>query len=97
MEPVLAPKHPTFTVVDDAVSIPQFVYDTTKTGLLLKEETTTTQGDTEIPTSVEYKNYKKFGSLMFPTEVTRTAGGQEIPLKYSDIKINEGVTEADFK
>ena len=44
-----------------------------------------------------YKNYKKFGTLLFPTEVTRNVGGQEITLKYKDIKLNEGVTEADFK
>ncbi|MEO6546812.1 MAG: insulinase family protein [Ferruginibacter sp.] len=68
-----------------------------KSGLLLKEETTTMQGDAEIPVSIEYKGYKKFGGIMFPTEVTRNMGGQEIPFKYKDIKINEGVTEADFK
>jgi hypothetical protein len=68
-----------------------------KTGLLLKEETTTVQGDAEVPMTVEYKAYKKFGSVMLPTEVTRNVGGQEIPLVYKDIKINEGVTEADFK
>ncbi|MEP7107747.1 MAG: pitrilysin family protein [Ferruginibacter sp.] len=68
-----------------------------KTGLLLKEETTSVQGDAEIPMTVEYKNYKKFGTLLLPTEVTRNAGGQEIPFKYKEIKLNEGVTEADFK
>ncbi|MEO7769161.1 MAG: pitrilysin family protein [Ferruginibacter sp.] len=68
-----------------------------KTGLLLKEETTSVQGDAEVPLTIEYKNYKKFGTLLFPTEVTRNVGGQEIPFKYKDIKLNEGVTEADFK
>ena len=68
-----------------------------KTGLLLKEETTSIQGDAEIPMTVEYKNYKKFGALLLPTEIIRNAGGQEIPFKYTDIKLNEGVTEADFK
>ena len=68
-----------------------------KTGLLLKEETTSVQGDAEIPMTVEYKNYKKFGAVLLPTEVTRNAGGQEIPFKYKDIKLNEGVTDTDFK
>ena len=68
-----------------------------KTGLLLKEETTSVQGDAEIPMTVEYKNYKKFGALLLPTEITRNAGGQEIPFKYTDIKLNEGVSDADFK
>ncbi|MEO5892667.1 MAG: pitrilysin family protein [Ferruginibacter sp.] len=68
-----------------------------KSGLLLKEETTSVQENAEVPMTVEYKNYKKFGTILLPTEVTRNVGGQEIPLKYKDIKINEGVTEADFK
>lgn len=68
-----------------------------KTGLLLREETTAVQENTEVPTTIEYRNYKKFGTVLFPTEVTRTVGGQEIPLKYKDVKINEGVTETDFK
>ena len=67
------------------------------TGLLLKEETTSVQEDANIPMTIEYKNYMKFGTLLLPTEVTRNVGGQEIPLKYKDIKLNEGVTEADFK
>ncbi|MBC7886750.1 MAG: insulinase family protein [Ferruginibacter sp.] len=68
-----------------------------KTGLLLKEETTAVQEDSEVPVTVEYKNYKKTGTLLLPTEVTRTIGGQEIPLKYTAIKLNEGVTAIDFK
>ena len=68
-----------------------------KTGLLLKEETTSIQEGADIPMTIEYKNYKKTGALLLPTEITRNAGGQEIPFKYKEIKLNEGVTEADFK
>jgi predicted Zn-dependent peptidase len=69
----------------------------TKTGLLLKEETTAKDEDTDEPVTIEYKNYIKVGNIMLPTEVTRNEGGQEFTFKYTDIKINEGVTEADFK
>ena len=68
-----------------------------KTGLLLKEETTAKQADTDEPLTIEYKNYKKAGNIMMPYEITRNAGGQEFTIVYTDIKINEGVTEADFK
>ena len=68
-----------------------------KTGLLLKEETTTKDADTDTPLTIEYKNYKKAGNIMMPYEVTRNEGGQEYTIIYTDIKINEGVTEADFK
>ena len=62
-----------------------------KTGLLLKEETTSVQENAEVPMTVEYKSYKKFGTILLPTEVTRNVGGQEIPFKYKEIKLNEGV------
>lgn len=68
-----------------------------KTGLLLQEETTNKQGDTEIPVTIEYKNYQKVGSILYATQITRNAGGQEFTLNLSNIKINEGVTEEDFK
>lgn len=68
-----------------------------KSGLLLKEETTTSQENADVPITIEYKNYIKTGAILLPSEVTRTVGGQEIPFKYKDIKINEGVSEADFK
>ena len=68
-----------------------------KTGLLLKEETTSIQEGADVPMTIEYKNYKKTGALLLPTEITRNAGGQEIPFKYKEIKLNEGVTDADFK
>ena len=68
-----------------------------KTGLLLKEETTSKEGGTDVPVTIEYKNYKKAGNIMMPFEITRNEGGQEFTVVYTDIKINEGVTEADFK
>ena len=68
-----------------------------KTGLLLKEETTSKEGGTDVPVTIEYKNYKKAGNIMMPFEITRNEGGQEFTIVYTDIRINEGVTEADFK
>ncbi len=67
-----------------------------KTGLLLKEETTSKQGKEDIATTIEYKNYKKAGNILLPTEITRNAGGQEFTIMYADMKINEGVSASDF-
>lgn len=69
----------------------------TKTGLLLRDETTSKEGDQDTPITIDYKNYKKAGNIMMPYEVTQNSGGQEITLVYSDIKINEGASEADFQ
>jgi zinc protease len=68
-----------------------------KTGLLLKEENTSKVGDQDVTETLEYKDYKKVGNILLPSAITRTAGAQEFTTKYSDIKLNEGVTDADFK
>lgn len=67
-----------------------------KTGLLLYEETTSKQGDTDIPVTIEYKDYKKAGTLLLPYTIIRNSEGQEFNLKMSEIKLNEGVNEGDF-
>jgi zinc protease len=67
-----------------------------KSGLLLMEETSSKQGDAEIPVTVEYKNYIKVGNILLPTVITRNAGGQEFTLNMTDIKLNEGVGDSDF-
>jgi len=37
------------------------------------------------------------GNILLPFEIIRTTEGQEITFKYSSIKLNEDVTDADFK
>ena len=68
-----------------------------KTGLLLKEETTSKMQDQEVNETIEYKNYIKVGNIMLPSEITRNVGGQEFNIKFTDFKLNEGVAEADFQ
>lgn len=68
-----------------------------KTGLLLKEESTKKEEGEDVTSTEEFKNYVKVGNLMFPSEIIRSQSGQEFTIKLSDFRINEGVTEADFK
>ena len=68
-----------------------------KTGLLLKEETTSKMQDQEVNETIEYKNYVKVGNIMLPSEITRNVGGQEFIIKFSDFKLNDGVVQADFQ
>jgi hypothetical protein len=72
-------------------------YYSIKTGLLLKEEGSVEAGGTEMTIIVDYSDYRKVGNLMFPFSAIQTAGEQEFPMIMSDIKLNEGVTDADFK
>jgi zinc protease len=83
------------TMPNGRVSVQQYAV---KSGLLLQEETTlkSKDGEDKVAT-VEYKDYRKEGTLMFAHNIIRNEGGQELNLKLSDFKFNEGVSEADFK
>ncbi len=72
-------------------------YYAIKSGLLLKEEGTEDAGGTEMTISVDYSDYRKVGNLMFPFSAIQIAGEQEFPMIISEIKVNEGVSDADFK
>ncbi len=72
-------------------------YYSTKTGLLLREESTEKIGEQEMTVSVDFADYRKVGTIMLPFSMTQTAGEQEFQMTVTDAKINEGVTDADFK
>lgn len=81
------------TMPSGKVSIQEYAI---KSGFLLKEESTSKQGDEEVTETIEYKNYIKVGNIMLPSEIIINQG-MEFNIKYSDFKINEGVTAEDFK
>lgn len=68
-----------------------------KTGLLLQEETTSKQGDVDVVSTIEYKDYKKVGTLLFPHNIIVNADGQEFNMKATEIKLNAGVAASDFE
>jgi hypothetical protein len=69
--------------------------------LLVKLETDETAGNTTVSTTVEFGDYKKVGNILMPHKqrVTASAGGQdqEFEMTVKEVKLNEGVTAADFK
>jgi zinc protease len=68
-----------------------------KTGLLLQEETTSKQGDVDAVSTIEYKDYKKVGALLFPHNIVINSEGQEFNMKATEIKLNAGVAASDFE
>jgi zinc protease len=82
------------TYASGRVSVQQY---SVKSGLLLQEETTSKEGDVETPITIDYKDYKKVGNVMFPHSITQSVSGQEFTVIYSDIKVNEVIPDADFK
>jgi zinc protease len=76
------------------VSVQQY---SSKTGLLLQEETTSKQGEADMPVTIEYKDYKRVGAILMPHNIISTNDGQVFDMKYTSIKFNEAVTDEDFK
>jgi hypothetical protein len=75
-------------------------YDVAKK-LLLRKEEAKTAGNVTATTIIDYGDYRKLGAILYPYSQTLTvsAGGQQqvLEMKASDVKINEGVTAADFQ
>ncbi|HVW98289.1 MAG TPA: pitrilysin family protein [Mucilaginibacter sp.] len=72
-----------------------------KSKLLVRNESTTTTGNSTVMSSVDFGDYRKVGDLMFPYKetITQSAGGrdQTFEMTVTDVKVNEGVTADDFK
>ncbi|MBS1496147.1 MAG: insulinase family protein [Bacteroidetes bacterium] len=76
------------------VSVQQY---STKTGLLLQEDNSSKADGTESTETVNYADYRKVGNLLFPFSITRNTGEQSFEIKITSVKLNEGVSDADFK
>lgn len=68
-----------------------------KSGLLKKVETIEKTEAGETPTTLEYKDYKKFGNILFPSAWVNQVGPQTVEITVKDLKINEAVSAADFQ
>lgn len=69
--------------------------------LLVRKEEAKTANGVSATTTVDYGDYKKAGTFLYPYSqtITISAGGQTqaLEMKASDVKINEGVSAADFQ
>lgn len=73
-----------------------FRYYSVKTGLLTRTESKSEAQGQEITTVTEFGKYTDVNGIKFPFSMKITTGPQKIPLEVTSIKVNEGVTEADF-
>lgn len=82
------------TVPGEVVSLTYF-YDT-ETGLKVKEtQTTSMQGQTQSQETF-LKDYQEFEGLKFPAVREGSQMGQVITFELKEVKVNEGVSDADF-
>ncbi|BAO75391.1 peptidase M16, C-terminal precursor [Winogradskyella sp. PG-2] len=72
------------------------LYYDVETGLKVKEVQTTSMGGQTQSEEALLKDYKEFNGLKFPETRDATMMGQSVVFKLKEVKINEGVTDADF-
>ncbi len=74
----------------------RIVFYDVESGLKVKEvQNTTMQGQTQTQDAL-LKDYKDYNGLKFPTVRDASMMGQAVVFKLKEVKINEGVTDADF-
>ncbi len=73
------------------------IYYDTKTGLKLKEVQAISMGGRTQNQEATYSEYKTFNGIKFATKKTGSMGPQKMTFTLSEAKINEGVSDADFK
>ncbi|MFK7781815.1 insulinase family protein [Psychroserpens sp.] len=84
-------------VVEVAGEVVSFMlYYDVETGLKVKEvQNTNMQGQTQSQEAL-LKDYKDYDGLKFPTTRDATMMGQSVIFTLKEVKINEGVSDADF-
>lgn len=70
-------------------------YDVKSNFLLRTEATEEAQGQS-VTTVTDYSNYKEVSGVMMPYTMKISTGPQVIVLETTEIKVNEGVSDADF-
>lgn len=73
------------------------VYYDMETGLKVQEVTKIEQQGQSFETTIKLSDYKEVDGLKFPHTISQSLGPQEISFKVDTIKINDGVSDADFK
>jgi len=68
-----------------------------ETGLKVQEITKTEMGGQQITSITNYKDYKEVAGIMFPFIMSQTVGPQSLEFIISEVKVNEGVSDADFE
>jgi predicted Zn-dependent peptidase len=71
-------------------------YYDVKSGLKVAESTTQEQGGQKMVMTTYFKDYKDVKGVKFPYNIVMNVG-IELDIKMSEVKVNEGVTDADFK
>ncbi|WP_047416987.1 pitrilysin family protein [Cellulophaga sp. Hel_I_12] len=71
-------------------------YDVT-TGLKVQDVVTAEMNGQKMSSSFNFSNYKEVSGILFPFTLTQSMGPQKVDFNVNSIKVNEGVSDADFE
>jgi predicted Zn-dependent peptidase len=72
------------------------LYYDVKTGLKLAESRTMERGEQKMTVTTTYNDYKEVKGIKIPHQMVINQG-MELDFKMTDVKVNEGVSDADFQ
>ncbi|MFD2517128.1 insulinase family protein [Salinimicrobium flavum] len=72
-------------------------YYSMETGLKLQTIKTLNQGGQTMTIPIVYSDYREVDGVKFPFSIAQTMGAMTLDFEVTDVKINEGVTDADFE
>ena len=72
-------------------------YYSVDSGLKVQSIKTVTQGPQTMSIPTLFSDYKEVKGVLFPFTITQSMGPQSFVFNVSEIKVNEGVTDADFE
>ncbi|MGB3144133.1 MAG: insulinase family protein, partial [Maribacter sp.] len=67
------------------------------TGLKLQEVNVAEVQGQQMQSTFSFEDYKEVSGILFPFKLIQTVGPQSFEFIISEIKINDGVTPADFE
>ncbi len=79
------------------VSEEKSIFYDIETGLKIQEVTQAEMMGQTIISTIVYSDYKEVAGILFPYNISQSMGPQAIDFVVSEIKINEGVSDADFE
>ncbi|WP_424003172.1 insulinase family protein [Maribacter sp. IgM3_T14_3] len=68
-----------------------------ETGLKLQEVTVTEMQGQQMESTSNFEDYKEVAGILFPYKIMQTVGPQSFEFIVSEIKVNDGVSPADFE
>ena len=72
-------------------------YYSVDSGLKVQSIKTVTQGPQTMSIPTLFSDYREVKGVLFPFTITQSMGPQSFVFNVSEIKVNEGVTDADFE